>query len=100
MDVLGWIGGLLVAGGYALVSARRIDPHSRAFQGMNVLGGVLLGTACLVQGSLPSACLNAVWVTVGLKTMYAMSASRLNTRHDATVGSDSRSWAPHPQPRT
>jgi len=69
IDLLGWLGGLLVAGGYALVSTRRIAPESTVFQGMNVLGALLLGTACLTQGSLPSAVLNAVWFTVGIRSL-------------------------------
>lgn len=71
MDVLGWAGGLMIAVAYSLVSTRRIAPDSAIFQGMNMLGAVMLGTACVQQGSFPSAFINAVWVVVGVKALLA-----------------------------
>jgi hypothetical protein len=71
LDVLGWIGGLLVACGYALVSARRLAADAATFQVLNVVGALLLGVSCAVSGALPSAFLNAVWLVVGLRSLLA-----------------------------
>lgn len=69
MDVLGWLGGSMIAGGYMLLSIRRLAPDSATFQALNMVGAVLLGAACVQQGSLPSACLNAIWLAVGVRSV-------------------------------
>ncbi len=83
LDVLGWLGGVLIAGGYVLVSLRRIAADSAFFQALNAVGAAMLGASCVAQGSLPSAVLNAVWLSVGLRALVT-EAVRRRGAHDAS----------------
>ena len=84
MDLLGWAGGLLIALAYFMVSTGRMASDSVTFQGLNVLGALMLGTACVQQGSFPSAFMNAVWVVVGIKTLAAKAPSLHPQPHTST----------------
>lgn len=79
LDVLGWLGGVMIAGGYMLVSVRRIAADSALFQALNAVGAAMLGAACVAQGSLPSAVLNAVWLSVGIRALVSEGVRRRAT---------------------
>ncbi|MGB3829221.1 MAG: hypothetical protein WA962_10640 [Ornithinimicrobium sp.] len=69
LDLMGWFGGFLVAGGYIMVSLRRVAPDSVSFQMLNVVGAGALGISCIAAGSLPPACLNAIWFVFGARSL-------------------------------
>lgn len=79
LELMGWSGGLLVAGGYILVSLRRLAPDALVFQLLNVVGAVLLGVSCVAEGALPPACLNGIWVAFGVRSLVV--AGSATTRH-------------------
>lgn len=66
VDIVGWAGAVLVLAAYGLVSTKRLDGDSLAYQTLNVAGaaGMLINT--YVRGALPSAALNVIWIGVGL----------------------------------
>lgn len=76
VDVAGWAGGLLVLVGYVLVSAQRMRSDSRAYQAMNVAGGLLLTCSAIQAEALPNLAINLVWIVAGSLTL----TTRL--RHD------------------
>ncbi len=66
IDIVGWAGAVLVLAAYGLVSTKRLDGESIAYQMLNVAGaaGMLINT--YVRGALPSAALNVIWIGVGI----------------------------------
>lgn len=76
LELMGWLGGLMVAGGYIMVSLRRVAPDSVLFQLLNVVGAAALGVSCLVDGAFPPACLNAIWFVVGVQSLLATRVRR------------------------
>jgi hypothetical protein len=80
VDVVGWAGAVLVLAAYGLVSTKRLDGDSFAYQSLNVAGaaGMLINT--YVRGALPSAALNVIWIGVGL---YVLAKIVLRKRQDA-----------------
>ena len=66
VDIVGWAGAMLVLAAYGLVSTKRLDGDSIAYQTLNVAGaaGMLINT--YVRGALPSAALNVIWIGVGI----------------------------------
>lgn len=66
VDIVGWAGAVLVLAAYGLVSTKRLDGDSIAYQTLNVAGaaGMLINT--YVRGALPSATLNVIWIGVGI----------------------------------
>jgi len=66
MEVVGWIGALLILAAYGLLSAGKLDARSPAYQWLNVVGAVGFILNSGWNGAWPSAALNVVWVGIGL----------------------------------
>jgi len=80
VDIVGWAGAVLVLAAYGLVSTKRLDGDSVAYQALNVAGaaGMLINT--YVRGALPSAALNVIWIGVGI---YVLAKIVFRKRQDA-----------------
>jgi len=76
MEVVGWIGALLILAAYGLLSAGRLDAKSPAYQWLNVVGaiGFILNSGW--NGAWPSAALNVIWVGIGLVALVRIFASK------------------------
>ena len=65
IDILGWIGALLVILAYFMVSTRRVAGDALAYQLLNIAGGILLIINTVFYGAYPSSGVNLVWVAIG-----------------------------------
>ena len=65
VEVAGWIGAALILGGYALLSAGKVDGRSLSYQMMNVIGAAGFVINGWWHGALPSAVLNVLWLLIG-----------------------------------
>ncbi len=65
----------MILSAYILLSIGRLDGRSRRYQWMNVVGsaGFVLNSGW--NGALPSAVLNAVWMVIGLLTLWQIRKS-------------------------
>lgn len=70
IDIIGWTGGLLVLAAYFLVSLNYLRSDSFFYQGLNILGALLLIINTLYLKAYPSAFVNVVWVAIGLAGIY------------------------------
>ena len=68
--IVGWIGAVLVLGGYVLLSTRRIDGHSTTYHVMNLLGAVCIAINSGWNSAVPSAVINVIWIVIAV---YALS---------------------------
>ena len=70
MEVVGWIGAVLILAGYGLLSAGKLDAKSPAYQWLNVVGaiGFILNSGW--NGAWPSAALNVIWVGIGVVALW------------------------------
>jgi hypothetical protein len=66
IDAIGWLGAVLLLAAYVLVATRKLEGHSAAFHGLNLLGGAGLATNSAANGAFPSVALNAIWMLVGV----------------------------------
>jgi hypothetical protein len=66
VDVIGWIGALLILGAYALLSMGKLEGRSPIYQLMNVLGAAGFIVNSGWNGAYPSAALNIAWMGIGL----------------------------------
>ncbi len=78
IDVLGWIGTVLFLIAYLLVSIKRVEADSAAYQAMNIIAGVLLVINTFYWHAYPSLGLNAAWIGIGLFTLGRKRWSRKN----------------------
>ena len=70
MEVVGWIGALLILAAYGLLSAGKLDAKTPAYQWLNVFGaiGFILNSGW--NGAWPSAALNVIWVGIGVVALW------------------------------
>ncbi len=66
IDILGWMGAIALLVAYALISARRVEGDSTAYQLLNLVGSILLILNTFYYGAYPSSFLNLFWIAVAL----------------------------------
>lgn len=69
IEMLGWIGSILVVGAYALNSYQKIKSDSLQFQMMNLVGGVLLIINSIYKEAYPFTFINSVWVVIAVSSL-------------------------------
>lgn len=65
VEVIGWVGAGSLLLAYGLLSARRISAGV-TYQLLNLAGAVGLAANAVAHDAWPSACLNLVWLVIGL----------------------------------
>ena len=72
MEVVGWIGAVLILAAYGLLTAGKLTAKSPAYHWMNVIGalGFILNSGW--NGAWPSAILNVIWVGIGVVALWRM----------------------------
>ncbi len=81
LNVLGWIGAVLLLLAYALVSFKKIEADSQTYQWLNITASILLLVNTIYYGAYPSSFVNAVWTIIAffailtIKRKYGKSAS-------------------------
>jgi hypothetical protein len=76
INVLGWIGVAALLYAYWLVSTQKTTGDSTTYQGLNLLGAVLVLVNSLYYGALPSVGVNAAWIAIGAFTLARPAALR------------------------
>lgn len=69
IDIIGWTGTILYLLAYGLVSAKKVESDSWAYQGMNLIAGIMLIINTLYLQAYPSVGLNVVWVGIAAVTL-------------------------------
>ena len=76
MEVVGWIGAVLILGGYALLTAEKVNAKSVSYQAMNVVGATGFIANGVWNGAWPSAVLNIIWVGIGVVALIRIFGKR------------------------
>ncbi|WP_428667750.1 CBU_0592 family membrane protein [Runella sp.] len=66
IDILGWIGSVLVVAAYALNISGRLHSNSTFYLWANLVGSVCLIVNTLFHDAIPSAVVNIVWVGIAI----------------------------------
>jgi hypothetical protein len=69
VNVLGWVGVVTLLAAYWLVSTQKATGDSRTYQGMNLLGAILVLVNSSYYGAYPSVGVNAAWIAIGAYTL-------------------------------
>ena len=72
INVLGWIGAAVLLYAYWLVSTQKTRGNSTTYQGMNLLGAILVLVNSSYYGAYPSVGVNAAWIAIGA---YALATA-------------------------
>jgi hypothetical protein len=73
IDVTGWIGVVALLLAYGLVSTRRMEGDSVAYQALNAIGAALLIVNSFYYGAYPSVGINVIWIGIAV---YALGRKR------------------------
>lgn len=71
-EIVGWIGTGLILIAYFLVSTKKLEPTSKTYQYLNLLGAIGVGTNSFVHRALPSVGINIAWMLIAV---YALIRS-------------------------
>jgi len=72
VNVLGWVGVVALLSAYWLVSTQRARGDSTTYQGLNLLGAILVLVNSSYYGAYPSVGVNAAWIAIGA---YALATN-------------------------
>lgn len=78
IEILGWVGVAALLAAYGLVSMRRLEGNSFAYQMLNLVGSGLLIVNSFYNGALPSVGVNLAWIGIAILTL---SRNRRNKTH-------------------
>lgn len=77
-DAIGWIGATLLLMAYAMISSKKLEPDSTAYQLLNIIGSVLLVANTIFYRAYPSSVVNLVWAEIAVFSIAARR--RLSSR--------------------
>ena len=80
IEVVGWVGAVLILVAYALLSAGKLSGKSVSYQVMNVVGALGFVLNSGYNGAIPSAALNVIWVGIGVFALTKIRAQREGSR--------------------
>jgi len=64
VEVMGWTGAFLLLLAYFLLTKKKISSKSLHYQGMNLVGSVLVGVNAFFNGAYPSLMINVIWLII------------------------------------
>ena len=76
-DGVGWVGAAALLVAYAMVSHRKLEGNSAAYQLLNISGSLLLAANTIFYGSYPSTFVNLIWA--GIAVFSIMTRKRLES---------------------
>lgn len=78
INILGWVGAILVLAPYLLISAGMIGAKSYIYQASNIIGACLMICNSYYYGAFPSVFSNAVWIAIGFIGLQSIMKERKN----------------------
>jgi hypothetical protein len=79
VEIVGWIGAVLVLGAYVLVSTGKLTGRSPVFQSMNAVGAAFFVLNTWWHGAMPSMVLNVIWSVIGFVALWRFYLARRKT---------------------
>ena len=78
-EIIGWLGAITILGSYGLLSARKIQSDSYAYQNANIIGGILLTIYSCAKSAFASMFVNFIWILIGIVAIYAIHKAKRNS---------------------
>jgi hypothetical protein len=65
-DAIGWMGAALLLVAYAMVSSKKLEVDSTAYQLLNIIGSVFLVANTIFYRAYPSSFVNVIWAGIAI----------------------------------
>ena len=79
-EIFGWTGVFMVFLAYVLITSERVTNASGAYQALNIVGALFVGTNAFFNSAYPSLASNIMWMIVSI---YGVSRIRLSKKRSA-----------------
>jgi hypothetical protein len=76
-DAIGWVGATALLVAYAMISHKKLEGDSAAYQLLNIGGSILLAANTIFYGSYPSTFVNLIWA--GIAVFSIVTRKRLES---------------------
>ena len=76
VEVVGWIGALLILLAYLLISAGKLTGQSAVYQWMNIVGAAGFVINGWWHRAIPSTALNVIWMGIGAVALWKIAQRR------------------------
>jgi hypothetical protein len=73
IDIIGWLGAVLVLYAYFMVSTKKLEGDSLHFQTANISGALCLIVNTYYHHAYPSAVVNVIWIGIALFALMKRS---------------------------
>ena len=75
IDVIGWLGSVMVVMAYAMNMYKKMAPDSREYYLLNIGGSACLVLNTIYHHAIPSAVVNIIWVFIALIAVFKKGKS-------------------------
>jgi hypothetical protein len=72
IEVLGWLGSIMVLAAYGLNSYQKIRTDSWYFLSLNIVGGIFLIIYTIAKGAYANTFINIAWVVIAIPAMIKL----------------------------
>jgi hypothetical protein len=76
-DAIGWLGAAALLVAYAMVSSKKLEGTSTAYQFLNIAGSLLLAANTIFYQAYPSSFVNLIWT--GIAVFSIATRNRLSS---------------------
>ena len=66
IETIGWVAAAMMLSAYVMLTLGRLNARSSCYHWLNILSGAGFIINSGWNGAYPSACINVVWVAIGL----------------------------------
>lgn len=72
IEILGWIGSIMLLTAYGLNSYQKINSNSLTFLLLNIIAGLFLVIYTLYKQAYANTFINVVWVIIAIPALYQL----------------------------
>lgn len=76
IEIVGWIGAVILIAAYGLVSYGSVDGRSKVYQALNTLAGLLLAANSVWHRAWPSVAVNIIWTGIAVGALMVAPTLR------------------------
>jgi hypothetical protein len=70
-DAIGWLGAAALLVAYAMISSKKLEADSAAYQLLNIIGGLFLVANTIFYRAYPSSFVNVIWAGIAVFSIAA-----------------------------
>lgn len=73
IETIGWIAAVMMLSAYILLTLGRLSARSYGYHWLNIFSGAGFIVNSGWNGAYPSACINVIWVAIGIYGLFCHS---------------------------